>query len=204
MKHFGLEEWVDFSRDLLPEKRKQLMQQHLETGCANCGSVAQTWKRVYQMGRVDSSYEPPESVLRAVKGNFAIHGPQPQSSMPAMARLLFDSFASALPAGIRSGEGAARQLLYTTGRHEVDLRIEPQYDSARVLLVGQLLNSADPNQPVDKAIVALVAGKDTLAESVTNHLGEFSLDCKEEGSFQLRFDRQEEPPFSFQLPMFEL
>ena len=121
-----------------------------------------------------------------------------------MARLLFDSFASALPAGIRSGEGAARQLLYTTGRHEVDLRIEPQYDSARVLLVGQLLNSADPNQPVDKAIVALVAGKDTLAESVTNHLGEFSLDCKEEGSFQLRFDRQEEPPFSFQLPMFEL
>ena len=156
------------------------------------------------MGRVDSSYEPPESVLRAVKGNFAIHGPQPQSSMPTMARLLFDSFASALPAGIRSGEAAARQLLYTTGRHEVDLRIEPQYDSARVLLVGQLLNSADPNQPVDKAIVALVAGKDTLAESVTNHLGEFSLDCKVEGSFQLRFDRQEEPPFSFQLPMFEL
>ena len=32
MKHFGLEEWVDFSRDLIPEKRKKLMQQHLETG----------------------------------------------------------------------------------------------------------------------------------------------------------------------------
>ena len=32
MKHFGLEEWVDFSRDVIPEKRKQAMQQHLETG----------------------------------------------------------------------------------------------------------------------------------------------------------------------------
>jgi len=204
MKHFGLEEWVDFSRDVIPEKRKKAMQHHLETGCADCGNVAQTWKRVYQMGRVDSSYEPPESILRAVKGNFAIHGPQPQSSMPIVARLLFDSFANALPAGIRSGEGAARQLLYTTGTHEVDLRIEPQYDSARVLFVGQLLNSADVNQPVDKAIVALVAGKNTLAESVTNHLGEFSLDCKVEGSFQLQFDRREEPPFTFQLPMFVL
>jgi len=203
MKHFGLEEWVDFSRDLIPEKQKKAMQQHLETGCAGCGNVVQTWRRVYHMGRVDSSYEPPASVLRAVKGNFAIHGPQIKSRMPVMARLLFDSFASALPAGIRAGEAAERQLLYTTDTHEVDLRIEPQYGSPKVLLVGQLSNSAGLKQPVDQALVALVAGTDTLAESVTNRLGEFSLEC-EGSSFQLQFRRQDEPAFSFQLPMFEL
>jgi hypothetical protein len=194
MKHFSLEEWVDFARGAILEQRQIEMRQHLETGCADCGSAFRTWTRVHQIGRADSGYEPPDVVLRTVKGNFAIHGPQIKGRIPVVTRLLFDSLSSALPVGIRSGEASARQLLYEVGAYELDLRLEPQYDSPEVLLVGQL-SCRDSDHSVDKALVALVAGDATLAESVTSPLGEFSLQCRVKGSFQLRFDPVQEIGF---------
>ena len=36
MKHFAIEQWVDFSRDLIEQKDRSQMQEHLTAGCNAC------------------------------------------------------------------------------------------------------------------------------------------------------------------------
>ena len=54
----------------------------------------------------------------------------------------------------------SRQLLYGTGDYRIDVRIEARADSDKVAVVGQVLNSADPDENVGAVPVTLVrAGK---------------------------------------------
>ncbi len=189
MGHFGLDKWVDFAREVMDEPEKTTMQRHLETGCADCGSILHTWKRVEEIGRRDSLYEPPASAIRFVTSAYAIEGQHKSGPhISVMARLLFDSFSQALPAGVRSMNASARQLRYESGAYEVDLRIEPQFDSDKVSVVGQVLPPDQLDRPVNEIPVTLIRDDKIVAESVTSELGEFRLDCDLEGFFKLRFE----------------
>jgi hypothetical protein len=77
-------------------------------------------------------------------------------------------------------------MLYGVGTYRIDLRMEPQMDSDKVSLVGQVLNAADPVKAGAQATVTLLRGSRILAESQTNALGEFQLECLLEGRLQLR------------------
>jgi hypothetical protein len=189
MGHFGLDKWVDFARDVIDETQKTAMERHLESGCADCGTVLHTWKRIQEIGCRDSLYEPPDSAIRFVKGAYAIEGRHKSGPhIPVMARLLFDSFSQALPVGVRSLNASARQLRYESGAYEVDLRLEPQFDSDKVSVVGQVLRPDQLDRPVNEIPVALIRDDEIVAASVTSPLGEFRLDCDLEGSFKLRFE----------------
>lgn len=188
MQHFGLEEWVDFARDLVDAKNKTAMQGHLESGCRDCAKTLQMWKRVHEITRRDSMYEPPEGSVRFVKGAYALNGPQKANrAKPTMAQLLFDSFANPLPAAVRSSGAAVRQLLYGTDMYQVDVRIEPMEDSERAFLTGQILASKEPNQNLDKVPVVAAKGREILAKSVTNPFGEFQMEGDLNSSLQLQF-----------------
>lgn len=187
-KHFRSDEWVDFARGVISESQNTAMQQHLRAGCADCASTLQTWKHIHEIGRADFRYEPPESAVRTAKANFAFYRPRISSPAPVIARLLFDSLSNALPVGIRSAEVSARQMLYHAGHYEIDLRIEPQYDSGELSLVGQLLNSNEGDPSVNSVPVSLVAGDKMLAKSVTNSQGEFILKSAVKGPVQLWFE----------------
>jgi hypothetical protein len=182
MPHFSLEEWVDFARDVVKGNQKAAMQTHLESGCKPCAKVLGTWTRVREAAIREKAYQPSESAARTVKGLGAIHIPAKTS----LARLLFDSFSNPIPAGVRSAATVARQLLYGVGAYRIDLRMEPQMDSDKVSLVGQILNSADPARHAVAVPVVLLKGRKVLAESHTNEFGEFHLQCDLEGSLQLR------------------
>jgi hypothetical protein len=189
MRHFGLNEWVDFVRDVVDAQQKAAMQSHLESGCKNCQKVLHMWKRVHEISRRDSVYEPPESAVRSMKGLYAVHGPHKVNPRkPVMARLLFDSLRNGLPAGVRSVGAPVRQMLYSAGIYEVDVRFEPRYDSEKVSLTGQILTADRAESTVDGIPVTLLRRGKILAESVTNPFGEFRLECGLEGSFQLRFE----------------
>jgi len=182
MKHFSLEEWADFAREVVEENRKELMQAHLDSGCKQCGEVLKTWARIRQVAQRDHSYDPPDAAVHMAKGLLVLHG---QSAKPSVARLLFDSLQSPVIAGVRSASPTVRQMLFGVGSYRIDLRMEPQMDSDKVSLVGQVLNSEDPVRVGAQVTVALLRGNKILGESQTNALGEFHLECSLEGQLQL-------------------
>lgn len=182
MKHFILEEWADFARKVADNGKRQLMQEHLDSGCKRCGEVLQTWTRIHQAAQRDRSYDPPEAAARMAKAILPLHA---KKAKPSIARLLFDSFQNPVIAGVRSASTTVRQLLYGVGTYRIDLRMEPQMDSDKISLVGQVLNSADPIKAGAQVTVALLRGNKVLGESQTNALGEFQLECSLEGQLQL-------------------
>lgn len=187
MRHFSLEKWADFARDVVGAEEKKAMQSHIEGGCKECAKLLVTWKHVQDAARREAANQPPDNIVRTVKAMGAIHGlgsGRPVTS--PIAKLLFDSFRSPLPAGVRSTAVNSRQLLYGVGDYRLDIRIEPQEDSDKVVLLGQILNSSEPDRPIGVMSVVLKKGKRVLAESVTNQLGEFQLEFNLESSLQLQ------------------
>ena len=196
MEHYSLDKWADFARQVIGEQERAEMQSHLENdGCTKCSEVLGLWQRVQDVARHEHSYQPPDSVVRSIKGTFALHGPRRAGRAAlAVAELLFDSARNPLPAGVRSTGTALRQLLYGAGNYRIDVRIEPQPDSRKVAVVGQVLNSAEPDEAIGVAPVSLVRGGKVLATSVTSPFGEFDVECDLGGPLEL----------SVQLPAKEL
>lgn len=200
MKHFSIEEWADFARGVAARDQQTDMQEHLETGCKQCVGAVSLWKRVHEAAQREAGYEPPEATLRTVKGLYTIHGkPAMRAEKAAFAELLFDSFRAPLQAGVRSATTDVRQLLYGNGNHRIDLRLEPQADSDKISLVGQLLNSADPASATGAVPVTLLKGRKVVAESATNRFGEFHFEVELEENLQLRVSPPQGPEFSVAL-----
>lgn len=182
MKHFSLAEWADFARKVATKEQEQAMQAHLDTGCKSCGKVFRMWTGVRGASQREAGYEPPDAAVRQAKALLAM---QAWRKGHAKAQLLFDSLRNPAMAGVRAAGTSARQMLYGIGPYRIDLRMEPQMDSDKVELVGQILNSADPVKSGAQATVKLLRGRKILAESQTNALGEFHLECCLEGQLQL-------------------
>jgi hypothetical protein len=187
MKHYSLEQWVDFARDVVSDKERVAMQAHLDEGCKECSKSAGLLKRVHNTARRERGYEPSDTSVRTAKGMFGIHGPRKaRSGKSAILELLFDSSRVVLPAGVRSSAAAARQLLYGVGEFRVDVRIEPHGNSGAVSIIGQILDFANRGARLLEVPVALVSNRKILAESATNEFGEFHLECDRESDFHLR------------------
>jgi len=187
MKHFASEAWADFARGIAAKDQELSMQRHLDNGCGKCAEQAGLWRKVYAAAQRQKLAVPPESAVRTVKGMYAIHGERTAKRVRGLiAGLLFDSFSAPLPAGVRSAGSSPRQLLYGAGDHRIDVRIEPQTDSDKVTLVGQILDSANPQKEVGEVSVALMRGRKALASAITNRFGEFHLHCDMENRLELR------------------
>jgi hypothetical protein len=187
MKHYTAQEWVDFVRGTISEDRKVVMQSHLESGCQRCKREAKTWVRVRETASRQLASEPDDSVVRFVKGSFAVNGKRRHKhSRGFLAEVLFDSSREPLPAGIRSAVSAARQLLFGSGDLRIDLRIEPKEDSENVSVIGQILNSAEPGQNYVAASVALLKSGRIVSVANTNRFGEFQLECGLASRLELR------------------
>jgi len=144
------------------------------------------WQRLQQLARRESAYAPSDGAVRTVNATFVNRSAgRLRQAKAEVASLLFDSFRSPLLAGVRSAGSASQQLLYGVGDYRIDVRIEPQMDSEKVVLIGQVLNSADPDERLSAAPVTLLKGRKILAESVTSEFGEFQIECELQGSLRL-------------------
>lgn len=163
------------------------MQRHLDDGCGKCAEQAGLWRKVYAAAQRQKLAVPPESSVRTVKGMYAIHGECTAKRVRGViAGLLFDSFSAPLAAGVRSTGSSPRQLLYGAGDHRIDVRIEPQTDSDKITLVGQILDSANPDRELGEVSVVLMKGRKALASTATNRFGEFHLHCDMDNRLELR------------------
>ena len=188
MEHYSLEKWADFARQVIGEQEKAEMQSHLDTdGCKKCSKVLGLWRRVQTTVRQEQSYQPPDSIVRSIKGTFAIQGPRRVSrSVRAIPELLFDSARSPLPVGVRSSGASPRQLLYGVGGdYRIDVQINAQADASKTDIAGQVLNSIEPER-VHALKVALLSDRKIVSESVTNQYGEFQLIADRTGRFHLK------------------
>jgi hypothetical protein len=162
------------------------MQSHLQSGCSECLKELNLWRRLQQTAQRETSCEPPDGAVRTVNAAFANQRiGRPRSAKHEIGALLFDSFRSPAFAGVRSSGSVARQLLYGASSYRIDIRIEPQTDSEKVLLVGQILNSDDPTERISRVQVALLKGRRVLSQSVTTLFGEFAMECVLDGGFRL-------------------
>lgn len=189
MRHFSMEEWIDFARGVVGPRERSEMESHLNDGCEPCSKSLGLWRRMYEAGRREAAYAPPASAVAMVKGTFGIHGPRKAGAgrvAEAIAKLLFDSAATPLVAGVRSASATERQLLYGVSNYRIDVRIEPQRNTDKVALVGQVLNSTSPTETVGAVPVKLCRGRRVLVESTTSPFGEFDLECDLGRGLQLR------------------
>jgi hypothetical protein len=187
MEHYSLEKWADFARQVTGEQERTEMQSHLENGCRKCSKVLGLWQRVQLAARREHGYQPPDSAVRSMKGTFAIQGPlKATRSARLVAELLFDSTLNPLLAGVRSSGTVPRQLLYGVGNdYRIDVRIDPQAETGKADVAGQVLNSVQPSR-VNALRVALLSGRKTVSEAVTNQYGEFQLVADPTGRFHLK------------------
>src|SRR5277367_1204160 len=108
MSHYALSDWADFARNTGERERADAMQKHLDNGCTKCSRTVDLWKRVADFGSRENAYEPPKSILQALKAGFStcqLYGVQPAGI--EIAGLLFDSRLQPALAGMRGSAATA-------------------------------------------------------------------------------------------------
>jgi DNA-binding response OmpR family regulator len=95
------------------------------------------------------------------------------------ARLIFDSFLQQ-PADIRNSRSVIHRVLYESEGLMADLSVEPERDSQRVTLVGQVLDTAGREPQLDSVPVVLHGQTELLGVAKTNEFGEFHFDFDSE------------------------
>src|SRR5690242_19840823 len=139
MTHFAEEDWADFARVETGAEQAARMQRHLDEGCAECRRAHDLWASVGRVAGHEADYQPPESAVRQVKGQYTLRKADGVLSRLRSAVLVFDSARLPAAAGVRAAAAtSARQLLYRFGNRLVKLRLETTEEPARLSLVGQI------------------------------------------------------------------
>lgn len=156
---------------------------HLDA-CERCSSQAAQLRRVATLMRSDASEDAPRDVLMSAVQLFRARkagGREPGLLRRIVAALTFDSSALTPAFGVRSGLAApARQLLFSAGDFDVDLRLAQGGEGWTVS--GQVLGPCGGGQ-VELAPAARAGGETRAA---LNELCEFTLPPVPEGSYALR------------------
>jgi hypothetical protein len=67
----------------------------------------------------------------------------------------------------------------------IDLRLESDPARKRMFLMGQILNSRDPNGTASRVDIVLLNGDELIKKTLANQLGEFNMEVATEGNQQL-------------------
>jgi hypothetical protein len=184
MQHFSEQAWADFVRGVSKSETKANIESHLARGCCDCGATSDVWNQLQTIVSNEKSYMPPESAVRMVKLEFVTTNSQEQASV--LANLLFDTFVQPLAAGIRSGAAVARQLVYEAEGLTVDLRLDSQSPSGKILVVGQVLDQRLPRVSPRGVSIALWTPKgQPFLEVSSNESGEFQLEVNAQDDLRL-------------------
>ncbi len=191
MKHFEVEQWLDFVRGLNNEAARTPMQQHLSC-CKKCGRVVETLRKLTSAASADAAYQVPDYAVRSARAVYALHRPESIQILPRlMAKLVFDSFRNPVLVGVRSQHRITRQAVYEAGDYCVDLQIEREYGAPSVVLQGQIANRAQPSRQLGNIPIVLMSGKQVLGRTLSNRLGEFQIEYQPKESLRLHIPVQQ-------------
>lgn len=187
MTCYSLEKLLRFHQELCAEEEARAIRNHLGR-CPRCQQELRWLQTVIPLMVTDDSVDPPPWVVQRAIDLFAQYGPSPQPSVleRIIAALVFDTAAQPGVVGVRSLGVATRQCLYRWEGYDIDLAIEPATGTDRVTLTGQILGPSDSFHEVSGVPVQLRQGAEVVAETVTNHLGEFTFERVAIGVYELK------------------
>jgi hypothetical protein len=204
MNHFSADEWVDFTRGLLPPAKTIAMQAALDEGCGECSSSLQLWRAILEAFSHEGEYQPSDTIVGAVKDAYI---PEKRwkwmISAAQFAHVLFDSWREPALAGVRSSAKASRQITVETDPFVVDLQLETDSARQRVSLTGQVFNSSNSQTAINGADVVLLSAGNLVRKTKANELGEFYLDYGREKSLRLFINIRGERAIGIFLPDLE-
>lgn len=178
--HIPFDRLVDWVEARLSAEERDQLQRHL-TSCAHCRQELTQIERLFGLLQSDTTVDPPPAVInRAVR----IFRPRQAEVTPPLlqrivAALQFDSLQLAPSMGLRSGAGTPRQLLFSAGDYDLDLRLTPVEQTDGWLFTGQVLGSDTPTGRVT------VEGATGVVETSLSMLGEFVLPPITAGNYTL-------------------
>ena len=187
MKHFTTEEWIDFANQVVSGSKVREMAEHLEKGCKACNETVSIWQGVRKTADSVSKYKVPEPALRIAKAAFTgAHVGRQRGKSASAVEVLFDSFLRPALAGARvSGDSGTRQMLYRAEPYQIDLHIEAKPGENRIVVIGQLLDTRQPDKPGGNVPVVISNLRGNAVHTVTNEFGEFREELQPSGDLEL-------------------
>lgn len=184
MRHYEVGQWSDFVRNLVSAKERVAMEEHLESGCAECRAMLDFLEKVSKTAAPEGSYDSVTPGLSAAARRIfttpakaAAHPEGILDTLQALVgRLTYDSAADLQPAGARAAHASSRQVLYEAGDYSLDLRFDRERDSLQITLVGQVANQREPHFCKARLPVIILSGNKVVAQTASNEFGEFSLE----------------------------
>lgn len=181
-RHIPFARLADLAEGRLSPEEAAKERAHL-ADCTRCAGQAAQLGHLAALMRADTSEDaPPETVAGVVR---MFRARRAQASEPGVLRrlvaaLTFDSSSLRPAFGVRSGQAApARQLLFSAGELDVDLRLAPGGEGWTVS--GQVLGPCRVGE-----VEVLDAEGSTAARATLNELCEFTLPPVAEGTYALR------------------
>jgi len=186
MRHYEIEDWVDFVRGIVPREVREAMQQHLDGGCEICDASARFITHLAETTAADRLYDAASaSLASAAIRAFASRMAEDLNTL--VASLIFDSALELQTVGVRATQPVTRHLMYEAGSYVVDVRLEQPSSGSGSLLIGQIVNRLAPETALSEIPVSLLAGKRLVSTSRSDRFGEFIIDYEEVPDLLLRF-----------------
>jgi anti-sigma factor RsiW len=141
--HARFEQLADLVEDRLVPSERTAVLGHL-AGCARCAAEASSLERLVELMRTDDSTDPPPPVVaravRLIRARADAVGTGLRRRL--IAALTFDSRLTPGPVfGLRAGPAAERQMVYSVGDYDLELRVAEAGDAWAVS--GQMLGPCD-------------------------------------------------------------
>lgn len=164
----------------LAADERNLSSAHLST-CSRCAAKLTRLESVLGLMRKDETEDaPPQTISRAInlfRSRAVSH--KPSLVQRIVAALSFDSLQMTPAYGVRSGQAAAaRQLLYSAGDYDLDLRITETKEGW--VVSGQVLGEERAGGQIE------LEGGERVVRTDLNDQHEFRLPAVPTGSYQLR------------------
>jgi hypothetical protein len=176
LQHIPFATLADLAESRIPTQNRPDILAHLSL-CPRCDEQLTQLQRIIELMRTHEFVEVPqrldEFALRLFRARFA---PAPSIMQRVRAALSFDSFQMSPAFGLRAGHTTARQLIFSTDEHDLDLCIAPSGEC--FLLSGQVLG------PADAGAVELRGDRSTLRVDLNDSL-EFSMPAAPAGRYEL-------------------
>lgn len=178
-QHIPFSALADLAENRTATDQRSDLMTHVST-CTNCKGKLQGLEQLMLLMRTDTAPDAPRDLIAYAVNIFAQREVlrAPSLLRRIVAALTFDSSANLVPAfGMRSGQAASRQLVYSAEGNDVDLRLTPLKD--QWVVAGQLLG--DGCQPGEVRL----EGETRSATAPLNELCEFTLPPVPSGSYRL-------------------
>lgn len=191
-RHIAPDEMADLIDDRETLDNRGQMMAHISE-CHDCSLEYRRLEQLITLMKTDRAEDAPRDVLSQIINLFPKQAAAPSMARRLMAALSFDSFTTKPAFGVRSGQAAARQLVYSIEGNDIELRVTAEED--QWIVSGQVLRES-----CDAARVE-INGATGSASTALNDSCEFTLPPLPRGDYFLRILM---PGLEIELPQLDL